>query len=152
MSTHFEDKEIELSEDYSSKRSSLDQEQEQSLLRDWKENSHSELGESDVRQRKPKSCLVWVLIAATIALASLITVGSVLGVRRATGVQAVAASEGVQTNDYVLDPQWDFEASPQRREYTWFVCPTSHSLQARYLFKPFYSLPVQFLLLLHGTC
>ena len=33
----------------------------------------------------------------------------------------------MQTNDYILDPDWDFNARPQRREYYWTVQDQVHN-------------------------
>lgn len=40
----------------------------------------------------------------------------------------------VVTNDYLLDPQWDFSAPPQRREYFWTISDVVHNPDG--IFRP----------------
>ncbi|KAK4545485.1 hypothetical protein LTR36_002835 [Oleoguttula mirabilis] len=127
MSAHANDEEHELSEDYSSKRSSI-AEQEQGLLGGWKEQD----GDGIVRKRRPWSCAtsgpraVWAAVAAAIAVALFVTVYSVVRSRQTTGDEA-QETLGIQSNDYLLDPTWDIYASPRRREYTWTVRDQTHN-------------------------
>ncbi|KAK5130397.1 hypothetical protein LTR08_002144 [Meristemomyces frigidus] len=126
------DKDLELSEDYSSKRSSnVEQEQEQGLLRGWEEHNYGEQSYGGhTEQRRIWSCKIWTVVTAAVVLALLFTVGSVLGTRRMNASEAhkaLVSSVGVQTNDYLLSAQWDSKASPQRREYTWIVRDQAHN-------------------------
>ena len=131
MST-YSDKDFELSGDYSSKRSSnaeQDQEQEQSLLGGWKDHSTEELVSESHKGRRPKNRKTWAFVAAAVAAGGLILVGTLLGLRRATGSHRYQDERvSIQTNDYLLSPRWDFRASPQRREYAWFVLSITNSI------------------------
>ncbi|KAF1827668.1 multicopper oxidase [Dissoconium aciculare CBS 342.82] len=37
------------------------------------------------------------------------------------------SSQDVQTNDYILDSNWDYDAAPQKREYSWIIRDIVHN-------------------------
>ncbi|KAK5123397.1 hypothetical protein LTR85_002829 [Meristemomyces frigidus] len=130
MSRHAEDEELELSEAYSSERSSTaGQEQEQRLLGRWAEQDGEKLvgGDGSVGKCRRRGWATWVAIAAAIAVALVVTIYAVLGSPQKTRDEDGDFFSGIQTNDYILDPQWDTYASPQRREYTWTVRDEVHN-------------------------
>lgn len=125
MSAHGKDEEQEFPEDYSSKRSST-AEQEQGLLGGWKEQGAEDDEELISPQRRPWSSAVWPAVAAAVVVAVIVSIGFVFGMR--DGAEEEHAEDlGVQTNDYILDPDWDFDAPPQRREYNWTVRDQVHN-------------------------
>ncbi|TKA79112.1 hypothetical protein B0A55_02407 [Friedmanniomyces simplex] len=127
MAVRGEDDELELEEDLSSvsKRSSI-ADQEQGLLGGWKERDTEYGNDPAIATRKAWSWRIWLGIAATALLAVVISVGFVLSLSH--GVKkAVTGVSGIQTNDYILDPAWDVNAPPRRREYTWTVRDQVHN-------------------------
>lgn len=57
---------------------------------------------------------------------AVISIALLLGLSR-FGQEGVEDEPIVHTNDYLLDPNWDFSAPPQRREYTWTVRDQVHN-------------------------
>jgi FtsP/CotA-like multicopper oxidase with cupredoxin domain len=131
MALHVHDEDLESAEDHSSTsvRSST-AEQEQGLLRKWKEDEDDDIEEfkekSDVRRPAAWGWTVWVATAVTSVVALGIAVGFVVVLGRGSDPKSNEALD-VQTNDYILSPQWDFDAAPQRREYTWTVRNQIHN-------------------------
>ncbi|TKA52465.1 hypothetical protein B0A55_12988, partial [Friedmanniomyces simplex] len=127
MGVHGEDDELELEEDLSStsKRSSI-ADQEQGLLGGWKERDTEYGNDQAIATRQAWSWRIWLSIAATALLAVVISVGFVLSLSHGAK-EALTGVSGIQTNDYILDPAWDFNAPPRRREYTWTVRDQVHN-------------------------
>lgn len=135
MSTRVEDEELELAHDFGhSSHSSSDAEQEQGLLGGWKEVDAEQAQERSGTRRRKWTWLVWAAVIAAVLSALAISVGFVLGL----GSLAKEGSQdgrGVQTNDYILEyADWDFDAPPQRREYTWTVRDQEHNPDG--IFRP----------------
>jgi FtsP/CotA-like multicopper oxidase with cupredoxin domain len=132
MSVHGEDEELELSEDLDLKRSSQ-AEQERGLLEGRKEHDQDEaedeeLGWVSCSRHTPWSWRAWYSIAAASVLALIITLGFVLGLSHESEQRTEDDLErGVQVNDYILSPTWNYKAAPQRREYHWTVRDQEHN-------------------------
>ena len=97
--------ELELSEDYSSvSRGSSGDEQEQGLLGGWKGRDAEEQAEHILSaRRRPWTWAAWAAVAAAAVVAVVITTAFTLGLGQ-TGEHGIEESQGVQTNDYILDP------------------------------------------------
>ena len=100
-------------------------EQEQGLLGDWEEAKDEYEKALPNRQRR------WSFaVSATVAIA---LVGFLLvGILVAVGMSHVSnGSSGqettVRSDDYILDPLWDYQAPPQRRNFFWKVEDKMHN-------------------------
>lgn len=115
-------------------------EEEQGLLEDQKADGGREddaepyqTPRSTSRPWKWKTML-WSDSATAAVLGLVVCLGFLIIVTRRpapeTGLEEpVAAPEGVQRNDYLLNPRdWDFDEAPQRREYFWTVRDQMHNL------------------------
>ncbi|KAK0355380.1 hypothetical protein LTR02_006161 [Friedmanniomyces endolithicus] len=127
MGTHGENDNLELDEDISSvsRRSSI-ADQEQGLL-GGKEGRDSEYSRDRATiTRKPWH---WRLCLGIGGTALLVVVISIWFLRNLSHnvTDAVAKASSIQTNDYILDQDWDFDAPPRRREYTWTVRDQVHN-------------------------
>ncbi|KAK5711607.1 hypothetical protein LTR17_018307 [Elasticomyces elasticus] len=124
MVGYVQNEELELEEDSRTSQQSSTAEQEQGLLGGWKERD-AEYGDKVDIPNKAWTWRVWTIVAAVL-LAVIVTTGFVVSLSH-DGNQPDDEYPGVQTNDYVLDPAWDFDASPRRREYTWTVRDVVHN-------------------------
>jgi len=116
------------------------------LLKDWREPGLVEPGEDEkyqhevqdgeeeegekVRAGTPcRSCNFpkWTTIVGIILVLLVLSIGAVLGVRRRVGDNTTQVSSEISTPDYILDPNWDFHAPAQRREYSWTVRDHEHN-------------------------
>lgn len=102
--------------------------QERALLSDWDTDAEYEQKEA----RTPPSrkwetpALVGMMLAILLVLVVIGT--SALGSRQPKQKELEESEpKGVQTNDYILDRNWDFQAPPQRREYTWTIRDQEHN-------------------------
>ncbi|KAK4900356.1 hypothetical protein LTR27_002581 [Elasticomyces elasticus] len=120
MVGYVQNEELELEEDSRTSQQSSIAEQEQGLLGGWKERDAEYGDKVDIPKHKGWTWRVWFTIAAAVLLAVVVTTGFVVSLSH-DGKQTDVEHPGVQTNDYVLNPAWDFEESPRRREYTWTV-------------------------------
>ncbi|KAK4555094.1 hypothetical protein LTR86_007860 [Recurvomyces mirabilis] len=131
MEPHGEEEEHELSDHSSISKGSSTAEQEQGLLGAWKQEEDGEDAGSEQDFRRPVRrrrwhWTVWATIAGATVFAILIAVGFVFGLQH-DAREAVEEALGVHTSDYILSPHWDFNAKPQRREYTWTVRDQVHN-------------------------
>ncbi len=127
MGTHEEDDNFELDEDVSSasKRSSI-ADQEQGLL-GGKEGRGSEYSRDRATIiRKPWRWRLCLGIGGTALLVMVISIWFARNLSHNV-TDAVAKASSIQTNDYILDQDWDFDAPPRRREYTWTVRDQVHN-------------------------
>lgn len=111
---------------------SSDVEQERGLLSEWRDDgSEQVLGEKEVTPKKGFFRSVWAFMGLliTVLLVGLLVVASSFGKSWTDNASTIEQEhEGaVQTNDYVLDPDWDFQAPPQRRKYTWVIRDQEHN-------------------------
>lgn len=116
--------------------STSDADQAQSLLQDWRglevassdaENPQYEKNETrDDWKPRPRKATVWLTILLTAILAVLVLSAAFVVGRNRKEPELTDAST-ILTPDYVLDPDWDFQAPAQRREYTWTVRDQEHN-------------------------
>jgi FtsP/CotA-like multicopper oxidase with cupredoxin domain len=112
-------------------RSSLDielsvteNEQKRSLLNDFAKNPQDEAYEN----RSPRSRAPVIWWTTFVALFTLGIGGAVLWMLHGWPKEELSdLTANIQTNDYVLDPDWDHFAPPQRREFTWSVRDHVHN-------------------------
>jgi hypothetical protein len=110
-----------------------DNEQKRGLLSDATKGLGDEAYENrSLRSRAP---VIWWTTFVT--LFTLGTAGAVLWMLRGWPQKELhgdGARPVIQTNDYVLDPNWDNLAPPQRREFTWSVRDHVHNPDG--IFRP----------------
>ncbi|KAH9825619.1 multicopper oxidase 1 [Teratosphaeria destructans] len=114
---------VELSEDYSRPGVA---EQEQGLLGGWKQEQDRA---DDVRskpRRRSWSWAPWIAMTLAVVLALLAVLAFILGLGSCVK-QHVEGDLSVHTNDYILDPRWDYDAPAQRREYTFTIRDQIHN-------------------------
>ena len=112
----------------SSHRMSTDVEQEQGLLKDWKEADDAEGGRkklSPPRSRWNWKIYLWVTGSLIVLL--VLTVGIGLFSFSGTAKQPLEDALGVQSNDYILPSDWNYDAPSQRREYHWTIRDQIHN-------------------------
>lgn len=128
MASHTQDEELELSEDFSagSKRSSYEDEQEQGLLGGWKERPRNET-DNVIPRRRPWSKVIWAGIGGVVLLAFAVSAAFMFALGGHSSDSVDADGLTVRTNDYVLDPNWDHQAPPQTRKYTWTIRDQEHN-------------------------
>lgn len=104
---------------------SSDVEQERGLLSEWRDDgSEQVLDEKEVTPKRGVFRSLWAFMGLliTVLLVGLLVVASGFGKGWNEYASIEQEHEGaVQTNDYILDPNWDFQAPPQRRKYTWVI-------------------------------
>lgn len=114
-------------------------EQTQSLLKEWRDEQSLELGGNekssreeiseqarDATESQGRACSrrLWIyLLASTLVL---LVTGGAYGVT-ANKRRPQQSSSEILTPNYVLDPNWDFHAPAQRREYSWTVRDQEHN-------------------------
>lgn len=112
-------------------------EQHQRLLKNWgidgDEDENESNGEDEKlaffkakRLQKRYSILFWILTGIS-AILLIIAAGEFVLNLRAVATHEVQDALSVQTNDYILSPQWDYNAPPQTRHYTWTVRDQVHN-------------------------
>lgn len=113
-------------------------EQEQGLLKSWEhedsahgeQNSEYELEEKPVHGR-PLQSTIFGLPRRTAGIAAIIVVlcftALFLALLGSAARETVEDVFAVKTEDYILDPNWDHQAPPQRREYTWTIRDQVHN-------------------------
>lgn len=124
--------ELDLSPDHSSgmsKRSSLAEQEQGLLLAGWKEQDSIERAEVPPQTARPWNRTIWTAVAGVSVLAILGVAGFILGLGRSAQdmVDQVEDVSKVETNDYLLDGDWNYSAPPQRRVYNWTVREHVHN-------------------------
>ncbi|WPH02237.1 putative multicopper oxidase, type 1 [Acrodontium crateriforme] len=110
---------------------------EQELLGDWRHGSDDTDAKSSLKKWGP---VVWVAMSGALIISLILStllilaLGDMLGAAIHSPPHEVDKTatvpetnfpdqrpeiEEIKRNDYILDPEWDFQAPPQRREYTW---------------------------------
>jgi FtsP/CotA-like multicopper oxidase with cupredoxin domain len=127
MRQSLEDETHELSEKSSLdiESSAAEDDQGQRLL-DETTSSHEDGTSSQARVKSRKVAFIWwtICLAAT-AVCLATALWNLMRNTEPRGDQ-VARPE-ITTNDYVLDPKWDHDASPQRREYKFTIRDHMHN-------------------------
>jgi FtsP/CotA-like multicopper oxidase with cupredoxin domain len=127
MRQSLEDETHELSEKSSLdiESSAAEDDQGQRLL-DETTSSHEDGTSSQARVKSRKVAFIWwtICLAAT-AVCLATALWNLMRNTEPRGDQ-VARPE-ITTNDYVLDPKWDYDASPQRREYKFMIRDHMHN-------------------------
>lgn len=104
-----------------------DADQEQGLLHEWKDQNGEEHGYSEKSQKRwrPWSISAFIAILLAVLITLVVVAASALGSTKKK--QEVQVSPAVKTNDYILDVNWDYNASPQKREYVWTIRDQEHN-------------------------
>ncbi|CZT25385.1 related to iron transport multicopper oxidase fio1 precursor [Ramularia collo-cygni] len=122
----------------SSRSSGNETEQIQSLLMDWRGSDVEELSENEKHQKLDQKeqielrsgfCIPRLWFFISMAIIILLALGTIASLNLSKGdTQSLAqAPSGISTPDYTLDPNWDFHAPAQRREYSWTVRDHEHN-------------------------
>jgi FtsP/CotA-like multicopper oxidase with cupredoxin domain len=103
-------------------------EQEQGLLGNWeerdnKQSNHDENAASEPplpRTNRVPRCLVVIgIFLVAVVLPAFIW--------SRNPSRSVDLAQSIQSNDYILEPTWDLNAAPQKREYSWTIRDTIHN-------------------------
>lgn len=107
--------------------STANDDQEQGLLEGYAKNVEDRTSvPTDPRSRR--SILWWLItLTATILCLAGALWYAIYGLRRSDPSNEDSGGSAIKTNDYVLDPEWDYHAAPQRREFTWTVRDHVHN-------------------------
>jgi FtsP/CotA-like multicopper oxidase with cupredoxin domain len=103
-------------------------EQEQGLLGHWegkddKRSIHGENATSESPQKRWLRVPRCLIIIGVLLLA--VTSASFVWAKNTSRI--IDPAQSIQSDDYVLDPEWDFNAAPQKREYSWTIRDTIHN-------------------------
>jgi hypothetical protein len=104
--------------------SAADDDQSKGLLDETARSQQDETG-FQARLRSRKAFIWWTICLAATAVCLATALWTLIRNTDPGGDQ-VARPE-ITTNDYVLDPKWDYHASPQRREYKFTIRDHMHN-------------------------
>ncbi|EME49211.1 hypothetical protein DOTSEDRAFT_68090 [Dothistroma septosporum NZE10] len=94
-------------------------EQDRWLLREWKRRADDRHG---VASKRWSIARMAIFCGAVLAfLSALVVVGSAMLGFGTQAPQEMALPGRIRNNNYILDPEWDVDAAPQRREYTFTI-------------------------------
>ncbi len=97
--------------------------EEQGLLGHWEVEP---VQDEKVASRKPRWTRAFYLSLVLILGALTLGIGLLLVLHVLTG-ESLTEPPTVKTNDYTLDPRWDDQSPPQRREFHWIIQDHEHS-------------------------
>ncbi|KAK6438332.1 hypothetical protein LTR95_005471 [Oleoguttula sp. CCFEE 5521] len=106
--------------------SSLADEQEQGLLGGWKEVGDTAVDGSSRARRTPRGKLSSISVCTGIVLL-LLSLAALVFLIRSHPRSGPSTGAEITSNDYILDPEWDYCAPAQRREYTWIIRDHIHN-------------------------
>nr|POE77697.1 laccase-1 [Quercus suber] len=123
MNTHAEEDE----QGHSSRQSS-EAGQEEGLLGNHETTKETEDVDEFAKTYR-RSAPRWKTTRSRVEIAAAVTLGLVLGIFALLAFRVVhdlmpevdVNTLDVETSDYILDPRWDFDASPTRREFHWTI-------------------------------
>lgn len=111
-----------------------DDEQERGLLHEWKEQNGEKLDRPTYAQRRwrPWSISAFVAIVVAVLVTLVLITASAFDVENEEHEgqheeQQPQEITGIHTNDYILNPNWDYNAPAQRREYSWTIRDQEHN-------------------------
>lgn len=123
-------------------------EQAQSLLKDWRDSGSVESGENEKYQQEEEeeeeeeekgvhvragtssrycSLARWITVLSIALILLSLSAVAIVGVGKEVDQTPAQVSSKILTPDYILDPNWDFQAPAQRREYSWTVRDHEHN-------------------------
>ncbi|CAK4032619.1 related to iron transport multicopper oxidase fio1 precursor [Lecanosticta acicola] len=113
----------------SSNSSSREMEQERGLLSDWRDDDVEVVSnEKRWSEKRSPSKSIWIFMSLLITVVLVMVVVTASGFGKGLEQPASGQDDGeVKTNDYILDSNWDIQAPPQRREYSWTIRDREHN-------------------------
>lgn len=108
-----------------------EQTEQHALLTEWKvtpdarSEKDPEILSQAVKARRFPTRLVFILVSLSLAL--LAAAGLLLTLGKDGDDSASGDGEVSRTNDYVMNPEWNFDAPPQRREFSWTIRDHLHN-------------------------
>ena len=95
--------------------------EEHDLLGSWKEREDESKKLFVPKRPWSRSLIACIAVTAGISLGAYVIVGFFLHLNGATTWKQSGGALSIRSNDYVLEPNWNTQSLPQRREYTWEI-------------------------------
>lgn len=145
LDEHHDSDDLELQEQVKGKVDDLITEQkERLLLEDGKETQEADDDDDDDHTRKRRRRRWWHLGLYSLMGIGILTVIAILLHHLYLHEPEVAVADTFrrQSSDYIIDPDWDYDAPPTRREYRWVI--TDITANPDGVFRPMLAINGQF--------